>query len=142
MLSKEEIEKARSNILRGNDIESACLIMEAVVFDRLVQVGGRVNITKVAMRQILNFIEEYKNKGYLDVVREKVKANDRIIELESDKQKLIEKLKEEGKQLEHDILTMSIDTGNNYSLKLICEAKGMKQQNDRILSILKGEKHE
>ena len=62
-----------------------------------------------------------------------------IQQLESDKQKLIEKLEEESKQLEHDILTMSIDTGNNYSLKSICEAKGMKQQNDRILSILKGE---
>lgn len=88
MLSKEEIEKARSNILRGNDIESACLIIEAVIWDGLVQVGGRVNIAKVAMRQILNFIEEYKNKGYLDVVREKVQANEKIKQLETENKEL------------------------------------------------------
>ena len=70
MLNKEEIEKARSNLLRGNDIESAALIMEAIVWDGLVLVGGRVNIAKVAMRQILNFIEENKNKGNLDYIRE------------------------------------------------------------------------
>lgn len=62
-----------------------------------------------------------------------------IDQLESDKQKLIEKLEEESKQLEHDILTMSIDTGNKYSLKLIHQAEGMKKQNDRILKILKKE---
>lgn len=61
----------------------------------------------------------------------------KVKQLESREQKLIEKLEEESKQLEHDILTMSIDTGNNYSLKLINEAKGMKKQNDRILEILK-----
>ncbi len=94
MLSKEEIEEAKSNILRGKDIESACLIMEAVIWDGLVQVGGRVNITKVAMRQILNFMEEYKNKGYLDIVREKVQANEKIKQLETKEQKLIEKLEE------------------------------------------------
>lgn len=88
MQSKEEIEKARSNILRGNDIESACLIIEAVIWDGLVQVGGRVNIAKVAMRQILNFIEEYKNKGYLDVVREKVQANEKIKQLETENKEL------------------------------------------------------
>ncbi len=82
-MNKDEIEKAKSNILRGNDIESACLIMEAVVWDGLVQVGGRVNITKVAMRQILNFIEEYKNKGSLDIIREKVQANERAKQLEN-----------------------------------------------------------
>lgn len=72
-----------------------------------------------------------------------LKNNEKVKEyteqLESREQKLIEKLEEESKQLEHDILTMSIDTGNNYSLKLINEAKGMKKQNDRILEILKKE---
>lgn len=56
-----------------------------------------------------------------------------------ERQKLIEKLEEDSKQLEHDILTMSIDTGNKYSLKLIHQAEGMKKQNDRILEILKKE---
>ena len=60
-----------------------------------------------------------------------------IENIESDKQKLIEKLEEESKQLENDILTMSTDTGNKYSLKLIHQAEGMKKQNDRILGMLK-----
>lgn len=87
MLSEEdmkEIEKAKSNILRGNDIESASLILEKVILDNLIIVGGRVDIIKVAVRQILNFIEEYKDKGYLDVVREKVKANEEIAKLQKE----------------------------------------------------------
>ena len=87
MLSKEEIEKARSNLLRGNDIESACLIMEEVIWNGLVTTSGRVNITKVAMRQILNFIEEYKNKGYLDVVKEKVQLKEKNNQLEKENKK-------------------------------------------------------
>ena len=92
MLNKEEIEKARSNLLRGNDIESAALITEAIVWDGLVLVGGRVNIAKVAMRQILNFIEENKNKGNLDYIREKVKANERAKRLEEENKSLKEVL--------------------------------------------------
>lgn len=87
MLSEEEIkevEKAKSNILRGNDIESAALILEKVIWDNLIIVGGGVDITKVAVRQILNFIEEYKDKGYLDVVKEKVKANEEITKLQKE----------------------------------------------------------
>ena len=59
MLSEEDmkdIEKAKSNILRGNDIESAALILEKVIWDNLTIVGGRVDIIKVAVRQILNFM--------------------------------------------------------------------------------------
>ena len=87
MLSKEEIEKAESNLLRGNDIESACLIMKEVIWGNLVQVGGRVNIVKVAMRQILNFIEEYKDRGYLDVVKEKVQLKEKNNQLEQENKK-------------------------------------------------------
>ena len=91
MLSEDdmkEIEKARSNILRGNDIESAALILEKVIWDNLIIVSGRVDITKVAVRQILNFIEEYKDKGYLDVIREKVKANEEITKLQKENKDL------------------------------------------------------
>ncbi len=135
MLSEEEIEKAKSNILRGNDIESACLIMEAVIWDGLVQVGGRVNITKLAMRQILNFIEEYKNKGYLDVVREKVKANNKVNQLEIDKQKLIEKL-------EKDIvnITKTMQDGKHCDDYSRCRLKAYRTKTKEILEILKGEK--
>ncbi len=132
MLSKEEIEQARSNILRGNDIESACLIMKAMIWDGLIQAGGRVNIAKIAMRQILNFIEEYKNKNYLDVVREKVKANNRANELETNNKKLIEKLEEDieitKKQYgENPLLNIRID-GKLDTLEEILEfAKGEKE---------------
>lgn len=88
-------------------------------------------------------IEKAYWKGYIAKQNEAMeickqcKYIKKVKQLESREQKLIEKLEEESKQLEHDILTMSIDTGNNYSLKLINEAKGMKKQNDRILEILK-----
>ncbi len=90
MLSKEEIEKAGSILLRGNDIESAVIILEAMILNNYIEVGGRVNILKIATRQIINFVNEYKTKGYLDIVREKVKANNRANQLEEDKQNLIE----------------------------------------------------
>ena len=68
---KKDIEQAVSNVLSGIDIESSSLILEKVIMDNYIISRGRVNILKIATRQILNFIEEYKNKGYLDVVREK-----------------------------------------------------------------------
>ena len=95
MLSEEEkkdIEQAVSNILRGIDIESSALILEKAIMDNYIIAKGRVNILKIATRQILNFIEEYRNKGYLDVVREKVKANEEITKLQ-------EKNKEKDKKI-------------------------------------------
>lgn len=115
MLSKEEIEEA---LRIDNNFE---------------------NMLKMQKQQDKTYQLELDKKTLIKAGNTLV---DYIEQLESDKQKLIEKLEEESKQLEHNILTMSIDTGNNYSLKLICEAKGMKQQNDRILSILKGENYE
>lgn len=105
MLSEDDmkkIEEAKSNILRGNDIESAALILEKVIWDNLIIVSGRVDITKVAVRQILNFIKEYKDKGYLDVVREKVKANEEIT-----------KLQKENEELKTTINKQSLDISNN-----------------------------
>ena len=87
------IEQAKSKLLRGNDIESATLILEKVILDGMIIKCGRINILKVAARQIINFIEEYKNKEYLDVVREKVYANEesrRKDELIEKQQKKIE----------------------------------------------------
>lgn len=87
-INTEEIEKARNNILRGNDIESACMIMEAFIWNGLVQVGGRVNITKIAMRQILNFVEYTKNKGILEYVKENVKLKTELKKLQKENRKL------------------------------------------------------
>lgn len=114
MLSKEEIEQARSNILRGNDIESAALILEAMILDNYIEIGGRVNILKVATRQLLNFVEENKNKGNLDYIKEKVKANNRANELETNNKNLIEKLEEILKEYEH-VLASEESAINLYS---------------------------
>ena len=81
---KKKIEEAVSIILRGIDIESSALILEKAVMDNYIISVGRINILRVATRQILNFIEEYKNKGYLDVVREKVKANEKVTKLQKE----------------------------------------------------------
>ena len=91
MLSEEEkenIEQAISCILRGMDIESSALILEKAVMDNYIIASGRVNVVKIATRQILNFIKEYSNKGYLDVVREKVKENEQISKLQKEKKRL------------------------------------------------------
>lgn len=101
---KKKIEEAASIILRGIDIESSALILEKAVMDNYIIVSGRVNILRVATRQILNFIEEYKNKGYLDVVREKVKANEKVTKLQKENE-------EKDKQI--DELVKYIDS-NNY----------------------------
>lgn len=90
---KKKIEEAVSIILRGIDIESSALILEKAVMDNYIIVSGRVNILRVATRQILNFIEEYKNKGYLDVVREKVKANEEVTKLQKENEEKDKKLK-------------------------------------------------
>lgn len=98
---KKKIEEAVSIILRGIDIESSALILEKAVMDNYIIVSGRVNILRVATRQILNFIEEYKNKGYLDVVREKVKANEEVTKLQKEnekKEKMIDLMAEELKK--------------------------------------------
>lgn len=85
---KKKIEEAVNIILRGIDIESSAQILEKAVMDNYIIVSGRVNILRVATRQILNFIEEYKNKGYLDVVREKVKANEEVTKLQKENEEL------------------------------------------------------
>lgn len=76
MPHKEEIEnilQAKSNILRGNDIESAALILEKFILDGFMEYGSRVNTLKIATRQILNFIEENKNRENLDYIKENIK---------------------------------------------------------------------
>lgn len=92
---KKAIEEAINNILRGNDIESAMLILEKCTLNGLVLVSGRINISKLAVRQVLNFLTEYKEKGYLDVVREKVSVKNELFE----KNNLIEKQQKEIERL-------------------------------------------
>ena len=106
MSEEEKIEQAISNLTRGIDIESAMYIVERCVLDGLIIRGYRVNICKMAVRQILKFLDEYKNKGYLDIVREKVKANELTDKLQKELDKkdkvidyLAEKLEEKSKSM-------------------------------------------
>lgn len=93
MTNEEKLKQAMNIVTRGNDIESAKTILEAVALDNYQIIGGRVNHFRIAVRQILNYIEETQYKGILDVTREKValkeelkKKDNRIKELESDKE--------------------------------------------------------
>ena len=126
---KKDIEQAVSNVLSGIDIESSSLILEKAIMDNYIISRGRVNILKIATRQILNFIEEYKNKGYLDVVREKVKANEEITKL----QKEIEHQKEkrENQKAELTILNEKQKEMNKLT-NTVSSYKGMvkKEQKD------------
>ena len=123
MLSKEKIERAKDNLLRGNDIESACLIMEEVVWNNLVITGGRVNIIKVAMRQILNFIQEYKNKGYIDIIREKVQLKEKNNQLEQENNRLNKMIDEMAMEI------ASCDNDETFCKKVYpdnsCEGNGI-----------------
>lgn len=95
----KEIEQAKSNILRGIDIESSGLILEKAILDGYIFTGGRIDILKLATRQILYFIENSKvrnnigDKDILDYVKENVKLKE---ENEANKKK-IEELEEENK---------------------------------------------
>jgi len=119
MISKEEIEKARSILLRGNDLESAAIILKAMILDNYIEIGGRVNTLKVATIQIIDFIDEYKNKGYLDVIREKVKANNRVKELEEEKQKLVEYIEKKIGEYDETIIELVLQN-------ILTVAKGEK----------------
>lgn len=109
---KEKIEEAINNILCGIDIESSALILEKSVMDNYIISRGRVNILKIATRQILNFIEEYKNKGYLDVVREKVKAKEKITKLQKEN---------EEKDNQIDLMIEEYEYNARINFKNFCE---------------------
>lgn len=124
MTSKEKIEKASNILKRGNDIESAAIILEEKILN---ENAGETTILKIATRQAVDFINEYKDKGYLDVIREKVQANERNKQLETKQQKVIAKL-------EKDIKT--------YSQKGCCRKQvreGIVREAKEILEIMKGE---
>ena len=97
---KKKIEEAVSIILRGIDIESSALILEKVVMDNYIISVGRVNILRVATRQILNFIEDYKNKDYLKVIKEKVKSNEEVTKLQKENEEKDKYIKNSDKQID------------------------------------------
>ncbi len=77
----KEIERAKDNILRGQDIESAAFLLEKIILEDWTIIGGRINVLKTATIQILDFLKESKNKTILDYLSEivdlKIELNDR-----------------------------------------------------------------
>lgn len=128
---KKKIEEAVSIILRGIDIESSALILEKAVMDNYIIVSGRVNILRVATRQILNFIEEYKNKGYLDVVREKVKANEEVTKLQKENEEKDNQIDLMIEEYEFPSYTDKLTPIENKLLELINENRKAIKQLDR-----------
>lgn len=84
---QEKIEKAISNVLRGNDIESASCIVEKVVLDNYRLVTGRINVFKIATRQLLDYAKESKEKGVLDYAKENVKLKEQLKEKDTEIEK-------------------------------------------------------
>ena len=56
----KEIERAKDNILRGQDIESAAFLLEKIILEDWTIIGGRINVLKTATIQILDFLKESK----------------------------------------------------------------------------------
>lgn len=80
-MTEEELEKyqkAKNCVLRGIDIESASCILQEHLDYTIIDKGTRVNVLRIAIKQILNYVEETKNKDILDVTREKVELKERI----------------------------------------------------------------
>lgn len=84
---QEEIEKAISNVLRGNDIESASCIVEKVVLDNYRLVTGRINVFKIATRQLLDYAKESKGKVVLDYAKENVNLKEQLKEKDAEIEK-------------------------------------------------------
>lgn len=132
MISKEEIENASNNLLRGNDIDSAIIILEEKILN---QNCGETTILKIATRQAVEFMKECKDKHYLDIVKEKVQANEKCKQLESKEQKVINYLeKEKKKNNEIEFMPLQIEKAYNNYYKL-----GKIDQIDEFLEIMKGE---
>lgn len=133
---KKAIYIARNNILRGNDVESAALILEKAILDGVIIIGGRVNILKVATRQIINFIEEYKNKDEIiekqqKEIEEKDKQIGRLkaidfISCMRNGNELLKGAIEEHKDLTEK--TLKLQTVSGYTIENLIDlfAKGFK----------------
>lgn len=101
--------------------------------DNYIIVSGRVNILRVATRQILNFIEEYKNKGYLDVVREKVKANEEVTKLQKENEEKDNQIDLMIEEYEFPSYTDKLTPIENKLLELInVHTKAIKQLDRKV----------
>lgn len=77
MVSEEELKKAIIDIMKdSNDLESAKTIFEAVAIDNYYITTGRVNIVKVAMKCILEYLNNPRNLNITETRREMVKLKE------------------------------------------------------------------
>jgi len=129
MISKEEIENASNNLLRGNDIDSAIIILEEKILN---QNCGETTILKIATRQAVEFMKECKDKHYLDIVKEKVQANERCKQLENKRQEVIDYLEKEIEENRKCMNKTNIKLDKLHYMKRIEYAK-------EILEIMRGE---
>lgn len=85
MISEEKLNEAICSIMKDlNDLESAKTIFEAVAIDGYYIIAGRVNIVRVAMKCILEYLNEPRNLNITETRRENVKLR---VELEQEKEK-------------------------------------------------------
>lgn len=102
MISSEELNEAIHNIKKDlNDLESAKTIMEAVTINNYFIIADRVNIVKVAMKCILEYLNNPRNLNITESRKENVKLR---VELEQEK----EKNKELEKQINFNKKTVEI----------------------------------
>lgn len=77
MVSEEELKKAIIDIMKdSNDLESAKTIFEAVAIDNYYITAGRVNIVRVAMKCILEYLKNPRNLNITETRREIVKLKE------------------------------------------------------------------
>lgn len=115
MVSEEELKKAIIDIMKdSNDLESAKTIFEAVAIDNYYITTGRVNIVKVAMKCILEYLNNPRNLNITETRREMVKLkeiekshkeeNGKLrVELEKEKEK-----NNEAREYMYDLLNADI----------------------------------
>ena len=93
-MTEEQIQKmqlAKSNILKGEDIEAAAYILEKCVFDNVIIIGERVNYLKIATRQILDFIKRYKESDYETICLENNELREIADRIQSEYNELLNK---------------------------------------------------
>ncbi len=130
---QEEIEKAISNVLRGNDIESASCIVEKVVLDNYRLVTGRINVFKIATRQLLDYAKESKGKVVLDYAKENVNLKEQLKEKDAEIEKLRKHNKELLRKLRNRVKEVKkLQKNPNYKAIVTKQGKTLEERAEQI----------
>lgn len=93
---------------------------------------GETTILKLAAKQVVDFIKEYRDKNYLDIIRKKVQVNERNKQLENKRQEVIDYLEKEIEENRKCMNKTNIKLDKLHYMKRIEYAK-------EILEIMRGE---